>query len=303
MLRPTLGRPLAGRRGLPAFTLIELLVVIAIIAILAAILFPVFAQAREKARQASCLSNLKQLNMASLQYVQDYDETWPIAIPAGTQTFWRQFGRPEAFTLAGQSVWPVALQPYIKSVQVFWCPSAEDRNPITGTYVEALNDSYMTYVPNGYLNAWPQAETAAPAQVISYTEIGEQRWHQWWRPFPEPTTANVSTANADGQVYVFQWRASQPNCIGWNAHVRVADRSWFVHGEGTNYSYMDGHVKWIRAAALGTPWYRLLSPNGVPATAPRGIQTRNLISGSGSCRWFRAYSPAPDQTTYPADTP
>src|SRR5579872_2787695 len=65
---------LRGRRG---FTLIELLVVIAIIAILAAILFPVFARAREQARKASCISNMKQLGLAALMYTQDYDETWP----------------------------------------------------------------------------------------------------------------------------------------------------------------------------------------------------------------------------------
>ncbi len=92
-----------------AFTLIELLVVIAIIAILAAILFPVFARARENARRSSCSSNLKQIGLGIVQYNQDYDEKFPLALYSNFQT-----------------TWPVAVQPYIKSVQVFQCPSDPD---------------------------------------------------------------------------------------------------------------------------------------------------------------------------------
>jgi prepilin-type N-terminal cleavage/methylation domain-containing protein/prepilin-type processing-associated H-X9-DG protein len=91
------------------FTLIELLVVIAIIAILAAILFPVFAKAREKARQSSCLSNSKQLALAMLQYAQDYDERWVL---------WFHYG-------GGATLYPFSqlLLPYMKSEQIWVCPS------------------------------------------------------------------------------------------------------------------------------------------------------------------------------------
>jgi prepilin-type N-terminal cleavage/methylation domain-containing protein/prepilin-type processing-associated H-X9-DG protein len=106
------------RRG---FTLIELLVVIAIIAILAAILFPVFAKAREKARQASCLSNQKQIGLAAMQYVQDYDETFPMLFEI-------------------EIIWPNAngygtfdcLSPYLKSKNVLRCPS-NDNMPVINT--------------------------------------------------------------------------------------------------------------------------------------------------------------------------
>jgi prepilin-type N-terminal cleavage/methylation domain-containing protein len=98
-----------------AFTLIELLVVIAIIAILAAILFPVFAQAREKARQASCISNLKQIATATILYIQDYDETF----------FPRRF---QYVPVPGQPFtpqWPYLIQPNLKNVGVLNCPSAQ----------------------------------------------------------------------------------------------------------------------------------------------------------------------------------
>jgi prepilin-type N-terminal cleavage/methylation domain-containing protein/prepilin-type processing-associated H-X9-DG protein len=117
------------RRG---FTLIELLVVIAIIAILAAILFPVFAKAREKARQSSCLSNVKQLNLAFLQYAQDYDEQLPAGGAVETVA-WPGGG-------TGYNSWPVRIYPYIKNSQAYNCPSAT--NAWNGTNSGALNIGY-----------------------------------------------------------------------------------------------------------------------------------------------------------------
>ena len=103
------------------FTLIELLVVIAIIAILAAILFPVFAQARAKARQTACLSNLKQIGLATQQYISDYDGVIP---PALIYTTTLPTGLPNT---GGPSVcWPSLVFPYVKSEDVFVCPSADD---------------------------------------------------------------------------------------------------------------------------------------------------------------------------------
>jgi len=162
-----------ARRG---FTLIELLVVIAIIAILAAILFPVFAQAREKARQAACLSNMKQAGTALMQYAQDYDEMLPTA----------------GFTyIQGVSVndlrqpkWMDVLQPYVKNDAVFNCPSDPGRkfvslstnpgrtggtNPPGGSYL--LNIAYNGNT-GGLQGAGGQALAAigSPADTIFCAE-------------------------------------------------------------------------------------------------------------------------------------
>src|SRR5688500_17276072 len=105
---PSTAQPVSQRRG---FTLIELLVVIAIIAILAAILFPVFARARENARRASCQSNLKQVGLGIMQYTQDYDEKFP-------QSPWNNIASDTR-----RSHWGQVIQPYVKSTQLFVCPS------------------------------------------------------------------------------------------------------------------------------------------------------------------------------------
>jgi len=152
-----------GKRGAEAaFTLIELLVVIAIIAILAAMLFPVFSRAREKARQASCLSNLKQYALATLMYAQDYDEVLPPAV--GGLANWSLF-------------WTTVelVEPYVKNRQIRFCP--DDRTgevdfssmPGLGRYSYAWNKAAFAYMVPGM--------PAGP--VISLSQI----------PLPSETTA------------------------------------------------------------------------------------------------------------------
>jgi len=125
------------QRRTRAFTLIELLVVIAIIAILAAILFPVFAQAREKARGISCLSNTKQISLGILMYTQDYDETYPYGFDADQFSNW-----------VGTS-WVTNITPYIKSLQVFVCPD-DKGGPYPGGGATAWLGWGISYAANGY---------------------------------------------------------------------------------------------------------------------------------------------------------
>jgi prepilin-type N-terminal cleavage/methylation domain-containing protein/prepilin-type processing-associated H-X9-DG protein len=244
-----------GSHRRAGFTLIELLVVIAIIAILAAILFPVFAQAREKARQTSCLSNEKQITTGTLMYIQDYDERWPITLPNNGKTnssffVWtvpESVLNPPPASPQTRSNWAIAIQPYIKNYQVYSCPSSIDLllfGPISNPTQAATR---VTYSLNGYLNAWNLAGTPTPASTIAYTEVGKNAPDGYSSAFPLPV---ITGCNPPTDVpYQFNPQTADQCAFGYQL-----DQTWWVHNQGTNLSYMDGHVKWVRNASASSPW-------------------------------------------------
>ena len=145
-------RQLRTRRG---FTLIELLVVIAIIAILAAILFPVFARAREKARQTSCLSNMKQIALGHLMYAQDYDE---MIVPSLLYFNSDNLNPPQTMW------WYMRIEPYVKNEQIFLCPSVRgEPYAIAGG---TTRNYYCDYAMNQFIVGQALAEIQNPASVV-----------------------------------------------------------------------------------------------------------------------------------------
>ena len=204
-----------------AFTLIELLVVIAIIAILAAILFPVFATAREKARQTACASNMKQLGMSFLQYIQDYDEAWPIGNSSGGQR------------------WASQLYGYVKSNNVFTCPSDPKTQASDVELSYAYNANFATLPTNGTQLVWYQSQLTAPASTVVMFEI----------------TNGLRQSSAAGYGY---WTTSyEMNGQGTNAFgdYRGAPSLGLYparHNSAANFLAADGHVKTLVATQLST---------------------------------------------------
>ena len=212
-----------------AFTLIELLVVIAIIAILAAILFPVFAQAREKARQTSCLSNEKQIMLGAMQYTQDYDEMEVYAYGTGK---------------TGTVVWYQLLDPYVKNKQIYHCPDdtysrgnnefESQGNTVIGH--PAIPVSYGITLPYYNANGWwhglystggdqsSEPRITSPSNTIFLSE----RWNGY-------------------KMYDVSWAAENwcnggEFLAGQNGQIAAA----VGHTGGSNYGFADGHAKFLR---------------------------------------------------------
>lgn len=202
------------RQRQKGFTLIELLVVIAIIAILAAILFPVFARAREKARQASCQSNLKQYGLALAMYIQDYDEMCP-SLYYNPPGYPAPVG-PWSLTLC---YWcPVCdgrIIPYTKNLQMFVCPSSNNVG----------RGGHGSYGYNCWLGGRKLGAINYPAQAYAVADAC-CHWTNLW-------CGSANPANG------FPDNVCRVHCTNANRH-----------NEGQNILYVDGHVKWSRQAKL-----------------------------------------------------
>lgn len=230
-----------GVRNKNGFTLIELLVVIAIIAILAAILFPVFAQAREKARQTTCLSNLKQLGIAFLMYAQDYDETYPLAnsTPAG------------ATPGIGNVTWLYTVDPYIKtgieasvakagSKSIYVCPSFDKSGRTAGNSTAG----------NPYRPSLSYAVNRALVGTMALNVADYRRLPSATLAKPQYPAQVILLTEARGRC-VWTDGVDDPNVLAQIPDAVICSAEYFTgrnrHSDGSNYSFGDGHAKWVRS--------------------------------------------------------
>ncbi len=216
------------RTAAHGFTLIELLVVIAIIAILAAILFPVFAQARGKARQASCLSNLKQIGLATMMYAQDYDELYPYIYYLSGWTW--PYGNLVA-PLSGPNTYDggpyvSVLHPYVKNSQIWYCaqvnkdPADHWDDPVTGKAPTNYSVNSMVVMPDlwrSYGGKWASVPSGPTSLGSVRDPVATFIWEDWGQAYSEGA----------------------------------------IHNKGTNFACCDGHAKWQRQGQkglIGSPW-------------------------------------------------
>ena len=228
-----------------AFTLIELLVVIAIIAILAAILFPVFAQARAKARQAACLSNMKQIGTAMMMYTQDYDECYPV----------NNMSYGNTTSLATNGGWARHLHPYHKSVEVYYCPDARMTDP-----------GWIHAIPG------PGGDTATQIMVPRYqigaTEFVVKVANATNPPAPVPISSVGRPADlviiADSLHIIFNRVGRIINAnYGSNNLSAPPERpvpTMARHNGGSTLLFGDGHAKWFSQNGMDVDPNRTTQP-------------------------------------------
>jgi prepilin-type N-terminal cleavage/methylation domain-containing protein len=266
----------AGLRAAAAFTLIELLVVIAIIAILAAILFPVFAQAREKARQAACMSNAKQIALGTAMYVQDYDERFFVHnLDAGVY----DTRLPDGRMYRGNFEWPLLIYPYIKNIGVFVCPSDEDSragysdngtvNPYANTWGKPIpqsyginEDIYLAGAAYGRTSSTSLAAINFPAETYLVADsygrqaqsfasdgVADPNTHPYnWAVFNRlRMTRQCADLEVSGGVMRMKTNPANPDACS-------------RHMGGILMVYADSHVKWIK-------WNQLLRDRARPTRA------------------------------------
>jgi prepilin-type N-terminal cleavage/methylation domain-containing protein len=219
-----------------AFTLIELLVVIAIIAILAAILFPVFAQAREKARETACISNMKQVGLGLMMYTEDFDEGFPCGMSQLNGA-----GKDYGMGWLGQ------LYPYIKNGQVFNCPS-DTYNVTPGT-----NDMKVSYAYNQWLDSAGGSQPAviylnaltSPSNVIALLEV------TGGYTYSTAVGSTVPIPNENRSAVASGYHASVPNGAQHYATGNMASQFQSAdyiagrHNGASVYLATDGHAKWV----------------------------------------------------------
>jgi prepilin-type N-terminal cleavage/methylation domain-containing protein/prepilin-type processing-associated H-X9-DG protein len=253
------------KRNRHAFTLIELLVVIAIIAILAAILFPVFAQARESARRTSCLSNVKQMGVAFAMYTQDYDETTPAVIHDNNAAYDPDF-------------W-VIIQPYIKNVNVFYCPDRTEWSMPTGddcSGQEAINPQKRCI---GYGYNWG---------ILSNVPLGIVKPRVGFPGGYIYPGVSLSAIAAPADFFVYGDTGDNPRytiCSNYiyQYYTNVTTSSGMRHGGKLNMNFADGHAKSVNFKAGNLAGVGVMGLPQSPADQAKYCIDPTSTSGGMTC--------------------